>query len=59
VGALLIYNVCGWNNLYELIRILLIEYLGVQVLALIFGLGRRLFGRRQSPPAEIQAQNAV
>ena len=57
-GALLIYNVRGWNKLYELISIPLIEYLGVLVLALIFGLGLRLFGRRQSPPAEIKAQNA-
>jgi hypothetical protein len=48
VGALLIYNMRGWNKIYELISIPLIEYLGVLLLAGIFWLGLRLFGRRQT-----------
>jgi hypothetical protein len=51
VGAVLVYNVRGWNKAYELISIPLIEYLGVVVMALIFGLGLRLFGKRQQKKA--------
>lgn len=60
-GAVLVYNTRGWNKAYELISIPLVEYAGVLVLALIFGLGLRLFGRRRpadgtSPkPAETSA----
>jgi hypothetical protein len=42
-SAALIYSSRGWNKAYELISIPLIEYLSVAVLALIFGLGLRLF----------------
>jgi len=49
-GAILVYNVRGWNKAYELISIPLIEYAAVFLLALIFGLGLRLFGR--SNPAD-------
>jgi hypothetical protein len=60
VGALFMYNVRGWNKIYELISIPLIEYLGVLLLALIFGLGLRLFGRqREAPPVEIQSKPAL
>jgi hypothetical protein len=41
-GALLIYSQRGWNKLYELISIPLIEYLSVFVLALIIALIVRL-----------------
>ena len=53
VGAIAIYNMRGWNKAYELISIPLIEYAGVFVLALLFGLGLRLFGRRA--PSETAA----
>jgi len=53
-GAVLVYNARGWNKAYELISIPLVEYAGVLVRALIFGLGLRLFGRRQ--PAEENKQ---
>lgn len=43
-GALLVYSQRGWNKIDELIRIPLIEYLSVAVLALIFGLGLRIAG---------------
>lgn len=46
-GALLVYNARGWNREYELIGIPLIEYAGVFLLALIFGLILRLSGKRQ------------
>ena len=47
-GAIFVYNARGWNKAYELISIPLIEYAGVFLLALIFGLGLRLFRRRQA-----------
>lgn len=43
-GALLIYSQRGWDRLYELASIPLIEYLSVVVLALLFGLGLRAAG---------------
>jgi hypothetical protein len=41
-GALVIYSSRGWNRLYELVSIPLIEYLSVGVLALLFAGGIRL-----------------
>jgi len=58
VSAILIYNGRGWNKAYELISIPLIEYLGVVVMALLFGLGLRLFGKRQEKK-DISAEPAL
>jgi hypothetical protein len=44
-GAVGVYTWRGWGKAYELISIPLIEYLGVAVLALLFGLGLRLAGK--------------
>ena len=38
-GALVVYSARGWNKLYELLSIPLIDYLAVLVLALIIGIG--------------------
>jgi hypothetical protein len=46
-AALVVYSGRGWNKAYELLSIPLIEYASVFVLAGIFGLGLRVFGRRQ------------
>ena len=43
-GALLVYSQRGWNRLYELASIPLIEYLSVAAMALIFALGLRIAG---------------
>jgi hypothetical protein len=55
-GALLVYSQRGWNKSYELISIPLIEYLSVGVLALIFGLGLRLFGQRKEKSLTTEAR---
>ncbi len=51
VAVLFVYNSRGWANLNEIIRIPLIDYLAVVVLALLFGLGlwiaRKLSGERK------------
>jgi hypothetical protein len=52
VGAVAVYNGRGWNKLYELVSIPLIEYLGVLVLALLFALGLRLARRLRSNPQQ-------
>ena len=44
-GALLIYSARGWNRMYELVSIPLIEYLSVFLLALLFWGGLRLAHR--------------
>jgi len=46
IAATAVYSWRGWGKLYELVSIPLIEYLGVAVLALLFGIGLRLFGDR-------------
>ena len=45
-SALFIYAGRGFDKIYELISIPLIEYASVFVLSLIFGLGLRLFGKK-------------
>jgi hypothetical protein len=52
-AALLVYSGRGLAKSYELIAIPLIEYLGVGLLALIFGLGLRLWGRRAAKESEV------
>ncbi|MBE0698071.1 MAG: hypothetical protein IH586_14210 [Anaerolineaceae bacterium] len=52
-GALLVYSGRGWNKLYELVSIPLIEYLAVGVLALLFAGGLRvamLFNQKKDTP---------
>jgi hypothetical protein len=41
-GVLLVYSQRGWANINEVVRIPVIEYLAVAVLALVFGLGIRI-----------------
>ena len=48
LGAVGIYSGRGWNKLYELVSIPLIEYLGVFALAGIFGLGLWIARKIQS-----------
>ena len=44
-AVLFVYNSRGWENLNEIIRIPLIDYLAVIILALLFGLGLWVFRR--------------
>lgn len=46
--AVLVYSQRGFGKIYELVSIPLIEYLGVIVLSLLFGLGLRIAGKYQS-----------
>lgn len=55
VSALLVYSQRGWNKSYELISIPLIEYLSVGLMALVFGLGLRLFGQRKEKSLTTEA----
>ncbi len=43
LASALVYNWCGWHRLDEVLRIPVIEYVSVFVLAGIFWLGMRLF----------------
>ena len=54
-AALFIYNSCGWLQLNEIIRIPLIEYLLVFVLAGLIALGLWVAGtfRKKSKPVEL------
>jgi hypothetical protein len=49
MGAIWIYSGRGYGKLYELVSIPLIEYLSVFVLALLFGLGLRVFKKEPVP----------
>ena len=51
-SALIIYNDRGWASLNEIIRIPLIDYLAVLVLAGLIGLGLWLAGKYRQPPSE-------
>jgi hypothetical protein len=52
-GVLLTYSQVGWGRLNEIVRIPVIEYLAVAVLALIITAGLRLAGWvRQRRPSE-------
>lgn len=56
-GVVLVYSTRGFNKIDEIIRIPLIEYLSVAVLALLFGgglrLARYLSERQKSPTSEM------
>lgn len=48
VSTLAVYNMRGWEKLNEVIRIPAIEYLAVFLLAGIFWVGLRLFGKKRT-----------
>jgi hypothetical protein len=58
--AVLVYSQRGFNKIYELINIPLIEYLSVIVLSLLFGLGLRVAKtvRKQPPSTPVESAAA-
>lgn len=54
-GVTLVYSQVGWDRLNEIVRVPAILYLGVVVLALIFGGGLWVYGKLRGPKDEASA----